>query len=188
MALLKDVEEGQYSAKMTNYGLKNNEHLDKVECMIQMQFKAGDDFHHIVWRGFFTKKDGSSSRKTIDTLLCCGFEKNDPSLLAAGPESGLLDMDKKYQVTLERNDGGYIECTWINPLGGQMFEDVLSTDDAVKSMKGLKIGGDFMNARKEYGKPRPKKDDPPEQDDERDPQSEDFGPEPSFDSSEEIPF
>jgi len=176
---LKDVEEGRYMAKITNYGLKKNENVGKIECMIQLKFKAGDQEHWITWKGFFTIKDGAPNKNTIDALLTCGFKGNDPSVLAEGPEGNKLDMDSHYSIVLEKNDSDFLEVAWINTPGGAAFKDVLSKGDAVKQMSGLKIGGAFMKARKELGQPKPKNPDE---------EGQNFGPEPSFDSEEEIPF
>lgn len=173
---LQEVKEGRYSGKITNYGIKFNEYVNKPEVLIQLQFTDDEDKEHfITWKGLFTKKDGSPSQKTIDTLITCGFATNDPSVLAEGPSGGHLDQDKTLDLTLERNDANYLEVTWINEPGGSMFEDTLSKGDAAKQMKGLKLGGAFLQARKAKGEPKAKAES-------------DVGDPPSTDENDEIPF
>lgn len=97
--------------KIKDYGLQEVEKLDGA-VKVQIQFDNG-----LWWEGFVLKQDGTPNKKTINTLFTCGFRGTDIIALLQGPDSGLLNMAKEFELTTATEivgDKEYERVEWVN--------------------------------------------------------------------------
>jgi hypothetical protein len=97
--------------KIKDYGLVEVEKLNGA-VKVQIQFD-----NNLWWEGFVLKQDGTPNKKTIGTLFTCGFRGTDLIALLQGPQSGLLNMEKEFDLTVvtETYDDKEIQkVEWVN--------------------------------------------------------------------------
>lgn len=137
----------QRIGKISNYALQETK-AGGVMAVVQFEFLDDDGQRHkLSWRGSFT---GGALEWTIKTLLICGLQGNDPTVMADGPSSGALNMDKDYSLTLKNEVGTdgktYWKVAWVNPVG---FSKSLDRASAVSRLGDLR--GQIASLRKETG-------------------------------------
>ena len=126
---LKDVKPGKYTARVVDYGIVMVEKLNQPKAFIEFTFKNGDADESITWDGFLTKKDGELNKKTLDTLITCGFKGK---AIAELNNSGVLDTQKEVSIEVIQ-DGEYLRVEWVNST-----ERVVVKAD-VKRLKGMNL-------------------------------------------------
>ena len=113
---LKDVTPGEYVARPTSWGLEEVEKLQQIKAVINFEFTANGQPEKIKWDGFLTKKDGDINKKTLDTLLACGF--NSKSIIDLQKDTA-LNANKDVVITIIQ-DGEYHRVEWVNSTGGNI--------------------------------------------------------------------
>lgn len=156
---LKDVESGRYSARVIDWDVIEVEKLDgKLQLAIKFGFEPEDDrVEEIWWKGFFQKKDGEPSKKTLETLMTCGFKYKK---FADIGKVDALDTEKELEVTIEKNENDYHEVQWVNEPGASAVAGALGKEEGAKKLAGLDsvLGGELAKLRQEKGgEAQPKK-------------------------------
>lgn len=146
---------GYYEARIANYGIKKTKAGDPSPT-IAFEVKVDGAAHVVFWQG--SLKEGPGRDITLKALAACGFRAIKCfASLANGPASGLLDMAKNVQVTIEHEeaqDGSgkrYPRVKWVNEAGGQKFKDALNVSETVMLIQGMGIEVDFMRIAQENG-------------------------------------
>jgi len=124
---LKDVKPGSYKARVVDYGLAMVEKLNQPKAFIQFAFKHDGQDQMITWNGFLTKRDGDPNKKTLDSLMECGFSGKKIEDLN---KSGVLDTQKEVHIDIIM-EGEYPRVEWINS-GAKAIEKM-----DVKKLKGM---------------------------------------------------
>src|SRR3990167_7293401 len=139
---------GKYLAKIINYGVSESS-TGKLRVEIQFGFKDNEGAEQkLFWHGYFTEK---SLPITAKALVVCGLSGNDHDALAAGPSSGLLNMEAPVQIEVvnEEFEGKTrSKIAWVNSPGGAKF---MEPKMAVQKLKGLGLGAAVAAARAETG-------------------------------------
>jgi Zn-dependent M28 family amino/carboxypeptidase len=146
---------GYYMAKIGNYGIKKTKAGDPAPTIV-FEVNVDGANHRVFWQG--TLKDGPGRDITMKALAVCGFTNVRAfPYLADGLSSGLLDVKKEVQITVEHEkaiddpEKVYPRVKWINDAGGGKFKDAISTQDAITLMQGMGLEGDFMRIAQENG-------------------------------------
>lgn len=131
---LKDVTPGTYYGRATDYGLEEVEKLKQLKAFVMFEFKDNTgNAQRIKWDGFLTKKDGELNKKTMDTLIACGFKGKSITDLNV---KGSLNETKEMMLTLEYDEAGkYLRCEWVNDPSESSTQKV--TD--VKKLNGFDL-------------------------------------------------
>jgi len=131
-------------AKIKNYGISmTKENLPQVS----IDFECADGKSR-TWRG--SLKSEASRAITFKALDVCGFKGDDPGLLAAGLETGLLDTQIDVDLTIANetyNEKTFEKIKWINAVGGHGFKNALSKEDAAKVFNGMNLKAGFAAHR-----------------------------------------
>lgn len=150
-------------AKITAYGLEEVEKLDgAVKVSIQFDGKYWFD-------GFVLKSDGTPNKKTMETLVTCGFKSTDLGQLMKGIGSGVLNESKDYDITIVTKtygDKDIEKVEWVNDPDnpkGKKFSEAIDR----KKLGGASISKMLNDLQKGNALPN-------------------YAP--SFDKDEEIPF
>ena len=148
-----EVHPGKYLGHIVNYGLRDAKD-NGVMAVIEMDYKDSEgDQHRLIWRGSFA---GTALQYTLKTLLVCGLDR-DPASLADGPQSGALNTDKEFVITVsseEYQGKTYYRIAWINEPG---LSNLLTKAEAVSRLAGLNVQAELMAMRAKTGyKPQPK--------------------------------
>lgn len=141
------MNEGQFTARISNYGLQETKN-GNVMAVIQFEFEDSESKKQkLSWRGSF---NGGALEWTLKTLLICGLFGNDPTVIADGPSSGALNMDKEFNITVKQEYGqdgkAYWKVTWVNEVG---FSNLLNKAGAVAKLGDLRA--QVAALRKETG-------------------------------------
>lgn len=139
------LNQGTYIAKLTGYGIKmTNAGKPQISC--QFSIISDESVYNLTWFGSFN--EGKAQEMTIKTLVGVFELMCEPSeietmlgrIAAEGVESGLLNMDKDYQLVVEHDvyEGKTRpKIRWVNnPGSGQAFEKL-----AGDVFKGMNLGG-----------------------------------------------
>jgi len=149
---LKDIEPGRYSANVIDWDVVEVTQLDgKLQLAIKFAFYPDDDrIEEIWWKGFFQKKDGEPSKKTLETLVTCGFKYKK---FADIGKADALNTEKELEITVEKNDQGYHEVEWVNEPGAGAVAGSLGKEAGAKKLSGLDsvLGGELAKLRQEKG-------------------------------------
>lgn len=146
---------GYYEARIANYGVKKTKAGDPAPTIV-FEVSVDGVKQRVFWQG--SLKDGQARDITLKALAVCGF-KNVRSFanLADGISSGLLDMDKDVQITVEHEtsqDGSgkrFARVRWVNEAGGGKFKDAIDLQEATVLMQGMNLEADFMRIAQEGG-------------------------------------
>lgn len=68
------------------------------------------------FEGFLKKKDGTANKKTLQTLVTCGLNNPDVSVVAEGPKGGALSLEKEFEldvITESVGDKHYQRVNWV---------------------------------------------------------------------------
>ena len=141
------MNEGQFTAKISNYGLQETKN-GNVMAVVQFEFEDSESKRHkLSWRGSF---NGGALEWTLKTLLICGLTGNDPTVIADGPSSGVLNMEKEFNITIKHEIGtdgkAYWKVAWVNEVG---FSNLLTKAGAVAKLGDLRA--QVAALRKETG-------------------------------------
>jgi len=137
MGKYENLQEGRYTAHISDWGVREVPKLQTLEAFIAFEFTDAGETYNITWKGLFTKKDGTPNKKTYDTLKTCGFAGKNVEALT---DSGALDKTRAYDITLER-ENGFINVKWVNDPNASANKKA-----DVKTLKGYdlsKINGEF---------------------------------------------
>ena len=143
----KEIHPGKYLGQIVNYGLRDAKD-NGVMAVIEMDYKDSEnDPHRLIWRGSFS---GTALQYTLKTLLVCGLDR-DAAALADGPQSGALNMEKEFVITVsaeEYQGKTYYRIAWINEPG---LSNLLTKAEAAQRLSGMNIQGELMALRKSTG-------------------------------------
>ena len=145
---------GYYAAKILNYGLTKTK-AGSPEPTIVFEVLEDGNPHRVFWRS--SLKDGPAREITLKALAICGFKNlRGFAYLADGIQSGLLDMEKEVQITVEHetnteNGKRYAKVRWINESGGNKFKSAICVSEAAQLMSGMGLEADFMRIAQQYG-------------------------------------
>jgi hypothetical protein len=136
------VAEGKYKGSVLDYGIGlTKAGLPQVLMVVEFTDHLGAK-HEMPWYG--TLKQGPGKNITLQALKACGFptEARDRlHELAAGVDSGLLDLTREVQVTIahEQDDQGrpMARVRWINSPGGAIMSKKISVEEAAEAMKKI---------------------------------------------------
>lgn len=142
------IDAGEYSATIGNYGIKATKAGDPAPTIAFKAIDSKGAFHTVYWQGSF--KEGTAREIALKALIVCGLK--DAAMiqhLGKGPQGRALDMNKKVTVTViheERVDGkGMVpRVQWINEPGGAGFRNMMTAEDAARSMESLGLEADFL--------------------------------------------
>lgn len=162
---LKNVTPGSYYGRAIDYGLQEVEKLKQLKAFIQFEFKSNDGAtERIIWDGFLTKKDGELNRKTMDTLIACGFKGKS---IADLNTKGSLNETKEMLLDIDY-EGDFLKVLWVNDPSESMTQKV--TD--VKKLNGFDLSrvDSYLNMNQKKAKPplynhAPGAENPPPMDD-----------------------
>lgn len=152
------VTPGSYIGKVINYGVKKTLKGDPA-IVIVFGFEFNGEAQQMTWQGGLNNQrvDGKKSQQdiTFAALEVCGFDFKDKNVvnnfnaLADGASSGVLDTDVEVDLKIEleaNNDGNmYPRIKWINRVGGGLFKNLISKEEAVQSFAGFNILGDVIS-------------------------------------------
>lgn len=146
---------GYYEARIANYGIKKTKAGDPAPTIV-FEVTVDGAKQRVFWQGSF--KDGQARDITMKALAVCGFVNvRSFANLAEGINSGLLDMNKDLQITVEHEtaqDGSgkrFARVRWINEAGGGKFKDAMDLQEATVLMQGMNLEADFMRIAQEGG-------------------------------------
>jgi hypothetical protein len=137
-------------AKITAYGLEEVEKLNgAVKVSIQFDGKYWFD-------GFVLKQDGTPNKKTMETLVTCGFKSTDLVELMKGFGSGVLNESKDFHITTVTETYGdkeFEKVEWVNdpenPKGKKFSEAIdrkkLGGASISKMLSDLQKGNSLPN-------------------------------------------
>lgn len=154
---------GTYEATIVDYGIQIKEGK-APSAMIKFSFM--DDMNTpqtINWFGSFNAtinpgKTMCAADITCAALAACGWTTNNPSNLAKGAGSGVLNEKMPVSITIaneEYNGKTTMKVKFINPVGGAGFREKITEADAVKAFAGMNLSGIAAKAREKYKKPIP---------------------------------
>jgi hypothetical protein len=132
-------------AKIKDYGIQTVEKLNDAP-KVQIQFDNG-----LWWEGFIYKTDGEINQKTLKTLFTCGFRGTDLEAVAKGPESGILNTHKDFDLqTVDEHVGEKVitKVEWVNDPDFSKFNRKVDT----KKIGGAKLGKALSALNDQYGK------------------------------------
>lgn len=153
---------GYYDAKILNYGIKKTKAGDPAPTIaFEVEVRGGK--HKVFWQG--SLKDGPARDISLKALMVCGFTNpNAFPYLANGIESGLLDLTKEVQVTVEHETveevddktgqtitKKYPRVRWINESGGGKFKNAIDVSEAAILMSTMGLEADFFRIANESG-------------------------------------
>lgn len=166
-----EIQPGTYDARVVDYGVIETK-AGKPGVTVKFEFADQDGtMQRLSWWGYFASE--RNSEITCETLAILGWSTNDPSDLAQGAGSGILDEEKEVSIVVapETWEGvTRMKIKYINALGGTM--ERMEKAEAKKLFNGMNLSGLAAAARKKHGagqKTVPNMA-------------------PKFDDSEEIPF
>lgn len=138
---------GSFKAKIMDYGLSANKEGLPV-AVVMFKYKDDDnDTHDVTWFGHFK---GGAAEWTCKSLVTLGFKSDDPSILANGPSSNQLDMEKEVDIKCgwERyNDKDTFKVQFINESGMSRFQNKMEKPEASLRFQGMDLGVHFAEAR-----------------------------------------
>ncbi len=134
------VAEGKYKGTVLDYGIGLTKGgLPQVLMVVEFVDNLGGK-QEMAWYG--TLKEGAGKNITLQALKACGFPTEARDRLhdlAAGVDSGLLDLTREIQVTIahESDDQGrpMARVRWINAPGGAIMAKKISVQEAMEAMK-----------------------------------------------------
>lgn len=125
---------GEYKARPQDWGVKETV-IDGKKILLAVitfafNYKVGtvEKSASIRWEGFFFKKDGDLSSKTLDVLDVCGFKS---PTLDDFTKTDALNTQRAVNITLEF-DGKYWRVEWVN----DPDETAVGKVEYVKSVQG----------------------------------------------------
>lgn len=153
---------GYYEAKIINYGIKKTKKGDPAPVII-FNAETEEGKQHVFWSG--SLNDGKARDITLKTLAICGFRNVSAfPYLAEGPSSGLLNMEKEVQITVEHESveevdkktgekiiRKYAKVRWINESGGGRFKEAIDVQHAKVLMMNMGLEADFLRIASENG-------------------------------------
>lgn len=108
-----EMDAGVYNCKIADHGITMVDiHGNEVpKAVIAVDIEVGDNnFVRGRWEGFLTKVDGDPNKKTVKTLLDCGFASDSIDDLN---NQGSLDMTLELEATVIIGDDGYRRIEWL---------------------------------------------------------------------------
>lgn len=109
---IKDLEPGEYSAKLLSASMEMNERLSAPEIQMVFQIDAPPFGEQRVYSNqlYFTKA-GEKSKKAQLFLKAIEVMGEDKDL---GTDAASYNKDKEYKITIGDNQKGYREILWVN--------------------------------------------------------------------------
>jgi hypothetical protein len=145
-----EITAGTYDAKVVDYGVIETK-AGKPGVTVKFEFTDQDGTtQRLSWWGYFASE--KNSQITCDTLALLGWSTNDPSDLAQGAGSGVLDEKREVSIVVapETWEGvTRMKVKYINALGGNM--ERMEKFAAKKLFSGMNLAGLAADARKKYG-------------------------------------
>lgn len=146
---LKELEPGRYKATVASWGIKEVEKLGELLAVIEFKLETGDS---VYYESFFKRRDGEPNKHTLQTIQVCGFSGK---TLDSFVDDDALDKERELQITLERDEGGFIKVKWVNEPGDGARE-LMDSGVAAKKLKGLKLDGVLMKIKADGPKAKTK--------------------------------
>ena len=140
------IEAGKYTAKVSDYGVKETKDKNPfVEVWFALEGK-GD----VKWAGFLTEK---TVERTLKTLAILGL-KGPLETIADGPIGKALDMNVEVEIEVELKAGTkdpskkFAQVKWVNALRGAKFDAAVTA--SVKN-KLSKFAGNWAKVKGDMG-------------------------------------
>ncbi len=162
------MKTGKFPAKCVNYGMKRSSAGEPI-MVFRFSFYVDEKNVGLSYFGSLKAEKSANAMKaprerTFELLTLLGFDFHHPNTfmnfkrLAAGPASGLLDLNTEVQVDVASeigNDGKeYWKIKWINAIGGRVFEQTMSEQETAAAFAGMNLEADILEFR---NKVQPKK-------------------------------
>ena len=141
-----EVPEGRYPGKILDYGISETK-SGLPQVAITFGVTVGEEVVSMNWYGSFKP---NAKKFTIDALLACGLQGNDPAVLVGGKEAGGLDINSDLSLVVKRDSDAEGNPTskiaWVNkPMGSGVAH--MEKFKALGSLQALGLTGDIMAAR-----------------------------------------
>jgi len=141
------ITEGSFKARVLDYGLTVTRAGDP-QAGVMFKFKDHDgDTHDITWFGSFKEK---AKPFTCASLVTLGFTGDDPAVIADGPKSNALKLDKTVEIVVkfeEYNNKTTARVAFINECGMNRFQNTMKKAEANLKFDGMNLGAEFASAR-----------------------------------------
>lgn len=134
---------GKFLAKIKDYGFKVT-HSGSLQMAVIFDYEQGEENRTLTWFG--SMNEGKAREITLTALKNMGYQGQEISLLNDGIQSGILDTDKDYSITIELDDynGKKIaKIKWVNLPGQSGFEKRLDTNEVKQKLAGMDLGADI---------------------------------------------
>lgn len=142
------LEAGYYTGKIVAYGMKETQKGDVAPTVGFLVKTPDGKVQKLFWQGTLTSDKAADI--ALKALIVCGLQRyEDLDALADGPDSGVLDMEKDIDLTVELNvtdDGkSYPRVSWINEAGGKKGGDqkMITREAASTRLAMLNLGNKF---------------------------------------------
>lgn len=142
------IKPGRYpNAKVCAYGMRktmSGEPSPVIAFLVQDE--SGMD-HKVFWQGYLTS--AKAQQVTVKALATCGMRSpEDIHRFAEGLSSGVLDLDREVNITVEletKGDKTYPRVTWINPPSdGQQTGEInflVEPEEATRLLAAVDLSG-----------------------------------------------
>lgn len=145
-----EIQAGTYDARVVDYGVTSSK-AGVPGVYVKFEFEDMDGIRKALsWYGYF--KNEKNSEITCNSLAILGWSTNDPSDLAQGPGSGVLDEENEVSIVIEPNTYEGVtrmQVKYINQIGGAVVR--MEKAEAKKLFNGMNLSGLAAAARKKYG-------------------------------------
>lgn len=147
--MAREIKPGKFVAHVVDYSIKSTKNGDPEPVVRFKWLDADGDQKQLNWRG--TLKEGKGREITLASLVLCGFQGDDLSVLCDGVESGALNTENPVSISVEIEKGtdgkDYPKIAWINDPNAGGFKAEMSKDEARQKLGALKLGGDLAAAK-----------------------------------------
>ncbi len=141
------IKNGRYVAKLLDYGIGVSK-TGNAQALVMFKYKDNDgDSHDLTWFGSFHPNAAEFTCKSLVTL---DFKGDDPSVLADGIKSGVLNANKEVELVVEwetYNGKENARIKYINEVGASKFQNKLSKPEAELKFTGMNLGAVFAEIR-----------------------------------------
>jgi hypothetical protein len=153
----KLIEPGTYTARIADYGVSTT-NAGSPQIVIKFAFKdPANQERYLTWFGNLSEK---AIPFTMKALAVCGLSK-DLEYVADGPDGGALDTLQEVSIVVaQENDlEGHLvnRVQWVNRLGGSVFRNALTRQDAKVRLGAINWKGQLAQAKKDLGLDQTKK-------------------------------
>jgi len=138
------MDAGKYAAKLTDYGISMTR-AGNPQVVLRLMLENGNEVYH------YMSLSEKAQPYTTKTLVVFGYEGQDLSGIADGPEGGLLNTKKDVEVVMAEdtyNGVSRMKVKWINEVGGASFKG-LAKSEAIQVLKGVDLKAHVLELKKQ---------------------------------------